>query len=315
MSRQALPFKTFSSGAEPDRPHELTLSALSKQGIDTQGLASKSLDDFADEHFDTVVVLCDKAQQAYRDWQGNSDEYLYWDIRDPRLIGGGCLRAGAGRAATIAVTSFWLETVLTATVALSLGRLAVGELAEVSLTIAPGETHCLSGPSGSGKSRLLRAVADLEPHDGKVWLGDIAQALLPAHAWRGRVMLVPADSHWWADTVDEHLPGARPADLEALGFTPEVLGWQVSRLSSGEKQRLALLRAISREPVALLLDEPTANLDDATTRRVEAWLMARIRERGWPVIWVAHDPGQIRRVADRHWRIEGSALVEVATWA
>lgn len=204
---------------------------------------------------------------------------------------------------------------MTTSPTLRLDGVTIGALASVSLTVAAGNIHCLSGPSGSGKSRLLRAVADLEPHDGQVWLGDIAQASLPAHAWRARVMLVPADSQWWADSVGEHLLQATPSDLEVLGFTPEVLEWQVSRLSSGEKQRLALLRAISREPSALLLDEPTANLDEVTTRRVETWLMARIRERGWPAIWVAHDPGQIQRVADCHWRIDESRLVEVATWA
>jgi len=204
---------------------------------------------------------------------------------------------------------------LTATHSLRLARLAVGELAEVSLIIAPGEVHCISGPSGSGKSRLLRAVADLEPHSGEVWLGDIAQASLPAHVWRGRVMLVPAESQWWEDSVGEHMTQDALTDLETLGFSPEVLGWQVSRLSSGEKQRLALLRAISRAPSALLLDEPTANLDEVTTRRIEAWLQSIIREHGWPVIWVAHDPGQIQRVADRHWRIEASGLVEVTRWA
>ncbi|WP_229333005.1 ABC transporter ATP-binding protein [Halomonas sp. KAO] len=198
--------------------------------------------------------------------------------------------------------------------ALSLERLAVGELADASLTIHAGEVHCLSGPSGSGKSRLLRAVADLEPHGGQVWLGDIAQSSLPAHAWRAKVMLVPAESQWWAERVGEHMPRPSDTDLEALGFTPEVLDWQVARLSSGEKQRLALLRAISREPAALLLDEPTANLDDATTRRIETWLSQRIRERGWPVIWVAHNPDQIARVAQRHWRIAGSELIEVAAW-
>ncbi|WP_299230886.1 ATP-binding cassette domain-containing protein [uncultured Halomonas sp.] len=197
---------------------------------------------------------------------------------------------------------------------LSLVRVGVGTLIEASLDIAPGEIHCLTGPSGSGKSRLLRAVADLEPHAGEVWLGDIAQSSLPAHAWRGRVMLVPAESQWWAERVGEHMLRPSDTDLEALGFTPEVLDWQVARLSSGEKQRLALLRAVWREPATLLLDEPTANLDDATTRRVETWLIQRIRDRGWPVIWVAHDPDQIARVAQRHWRIAGSELIEVTAW-
>jgi ArsR family transcriptional regulator, arsenate/arsenite/antimonite-responsive transcriptional repressor / arsenate reductase (thioredoxin) len=80
-------FQAFSAGTEPDEPHALALAALEKQGIDTRGLASKPLDDFAGEHFDAVIVLCDKAQQACRDWPGESDQYLFWDIRDPRLIG------------------------------------------------------------------------------------------------------------------------------------------------------------------------------------------------------------------------------------
>ncbi|MDT8878541.1 ATP-binding cassette domain-containing protein [Halomonas saccharevitans] len=193
--------------------------------------------------------------------------------------------------------------------------LAVAELSPVTLTLPPGEILCLSGSSGSGKSRLLRAVADLEPHGGEAWLGKTAQASIAGHAWRARVMLVPAESHWWAESLGEHLPDARLDDLEALGFAPEVFDWQVARLSSGEKQRLALARALSREPSALLLDEPTANLDDATTRRVEAWLRARIRARGWPVIWVAHDPAQIARVADHHRRIVGHRLEEADEWA
>jgi ABC-type iron transport system FetAB ATPase subunit len=201
---------------------------------------------------------------------------------------------------------------LSADAALRLESLAVGELEPVDLTVAPVEILCLSGASGSGKTRLLRAIADLEPHDGEASLGEVAQSSLPAHEWRARVMLVPAESQWWADSVEEHFYGRAPDhdDLEALGFSSEVLGWQVSRLSSGEKQRLALLRALCRQPQALLLDEPTANLDDASTRRVEEWLLARVRERGWPVIWVAHDTPQIERVGDRHCHIEGGRLVE-----
>lgn len=201
---------------------------------------------------------------------------------------------------------------MSATDCLRLDRIAVGELAEVSLALEPGEIGCLSGASGSGKSRLLRAVADLEPHEGEVWLGGEAQRQTPGHAWRRQVMLVPAESHWWAETVGEHFaqkPGA--AELEALGLAREALAWQVGRLSTGEKQRLGLLRAVSRGPRALLLDEPTANLDDATAERIEAWLTARIRERGWPTLWVAHDHEQITRVASRHWRIASGRLEKV----
>ncbi|XKE44106.1 ATP-binding cassette domain-containing protein [Halomonas organivorans] len=197
-----------------------------------------------------------------------------------------------------------------ATHALHLEALAIGALTGIDLTIAPGEILCLSGASGAGKTRLLRAVADLEPHGGEVWLGERAQSSLPGHEWRRRVMLVPAESQWWAERVGEHFPRDEIAGLAALGFEREVLDWPVSRLSSGEKQRLALLRALARAPSVLLLDEPTANLDDASTRRVEAWLLARIREGGWPVIWVAHEPAQIARVATRHVRLERRRLVE-----
>lgn len=194
--------------------------------------------------------------------------------------------------------------------ALDIRELSCGMLRAVSLLIEPGRIVCLSGPSGSGKSRLLRAIADLDPHDGEVWLGTHCQVDTPAHCWRRWVMLVPAESQWWADTVGEHFLEPLPEGLAALGFTHEVLDWQVGRLSSGEKQRLALLRAISHEPRALLLDEPTANLDGETGRRLESWVRQLVRNEGLPVLWVAHDPVQIRRIADRHWRIVGDHLEE-----
>ncbi|OJA04946.1 arsenate reductase ArsC [Halomonas sp. QHL1] len=80
-------FEAFSAGSEPDEPHALTLEVLHKHGLPTEGLRSKSLDEFESETFDFVIILCDKAQQACRDWQGKAGEVLFWDIRDPRLIG------------------------------------------------------------------------------------------------------------------------------------------------------------------------------------------------------------------------------------
>lgn len=78
-------FEAFSAGVEPDRPHERTLEALQRVGIDIDGLASESIDAYADQHFDSVIILCEKAQQRCREWRGNTDELLFWDILDPRL--------------------------------------------------------------------------------------------------------------------------------------------------------------------------------------------------------------------------------------
>jgi len=190
-----------------------------------------------------------------------------------------------------------------------LENLSVGTLSNVSLTVPGGQVVCLSGPSGSGKSRLLRAVADLEPHGGRVSLGVTAQLDVPADQWRRRVMMVPADSQWWFDDVGSHFPDDAGTRLpSALGFPPEVMGWSVSRLSSGERQRLALWRALSLQPEALLLDEPTANLDSGSTEAIETWLLDEIRSRRIAVLWVAHDPGQIHRVADARYRIQGNTL-------
>lgn len=197
---------------------------------------------------------------------------------------------------------------------LRLENLSIGSLENVSITVSAGEVVCLSGRSGSGKSRLLRAVADLDAHGGSVWLGDTRQCAVPGHQWRRQVMMVPAESQWWAERVGDHFPVDVDAGshttlpLADLGLDESALEWSVSRLSSGEKQRLALLRAMALNPAALLLDEPTANLDADSVSLAERWLIREIAHRQLPVLWVAHDRDQIRRVAHRHFAIRGHTL-------
>jgi ABC-type sulfate/molybdate transport systems ATPase subunit len=191
---------------------------------------------------------------------------------------------------------------------LVLERLAAGDLQPLDLRVEPGEIVGLAGPSGSGKTRLLRAVADLEPHAGRARLGDVTRDAVPAHEWRRRVVLVPAESHWWHDTVGPHFPRGTRFLPSALDLRDDALDWTVDRLSSGEKQRLALARAMALIPEALLLDEPTANLDADSVARVEEWLTKFIRERGLPTLWVAHDGAQLERVADRRLVIVGDRV-------
>lgn len=166
-----------------------------------------------------------------------------------------------------------------------------------------GECVGLTGPSGSGKSLFLRAVADLDPHDGRVALDDVSAEAIPGHQWRRRVGLLPAESRWWADRVGDHFETTDERWLARMGFDPEVMDWTVSRLSSGERQRLGLLRLLAVRPQALLLDEPTANLDGDNVRRAERVIAEYRRMFAPPMLWVTHDPEQIRRVADRHLRL------------
>lgn len=189
-------------------------------------------------------------------------------------------------------------------------------LVPVSLSVGAGELVFVSGPSGSGKSLLLRAVADLDPHEGEVWLGSESRSAMSAPSWRRRVALLPAESFWWADAVGEHFPdrGARPsADLDRLladlGFEPEVRAWSVSRLSTGERQRLALVRLLAQRPEALLLDEATANLDPVNRGRVELAVQAYRTARDAAVLWVSHDPQQWERLGGRQLAIRDGRLV------
>ena len=178
----------------------------------------------------------------------------------------------------------------------------------VSFDVQAGEIVGISGKSGSGKSLLLRSIADLDVHSGGASLGEVDCAAMPAAEWRSKVAMLPAESRWWFSTVGEHFDSECVGLIERLGFVGDVLGWEISRLSVGERQRLALARLLARAPEVLLLDEPTANLDEAATGRVESV----VAESGLATLWVSHDEAQLERVAGRRYRMAGRNLEEVA---
>jgi ABC-type iron transport system FetAB ATPase subunit len=171
------------------------------------------------------------------------------------------------------------------------------------ITIAAGSCIALHGASGSGKTLLLRAIADLDEAEGEVWLDQQPRSGMSGPQWRRRVSYVAAESHWWSRWVREHAKAWRTPDLQTLGFGPEVLDWEVQRLSSGERQRLAIARVLAGSPAVLLLDEPTANLDQENARRVERLIEAWRRDTGGCVVWVSHDPAQRARVAKTQFEI------------
>ncbi|MDX1345216.1 MAG: ATP-binding cassette domain-containing protein [Sedimenticolaceae bacterium] len=188
--------------------------------------------------------------------------------------------------------------------------IATSHLDSVSLDISEGETVALHGQSGSGKSLLLRAIADLDEHSGEASLDETRCSSMPAPEWRRRVGYLPAETHWWAALVGEHFHERDSALVTALGLPAEVFEWEVSRLSTGEKQRLGIARLLDNRPDALLLDEPTANLDPEHTSKAEAVIRHYQAECGCPVLWVSHSPEQRHRIADRIFRIEQRRLVE-----
>ena len=195
---------------------------------------------------------------------------------------------------------------------LRLEDLQIADMEPVNLTIAPGTCIGLSGESGSGKTRLLRAIADLDEHDGQVYEEDVAQDQVKAHEWRRRVTLLPAESQWWFDTVAQHF-STHTKYIEALGFEPEVMNWHVSRCSSGEKQRLSILRSLAHCPRVILLDEPTANLDANNITRVEALIGNYLAKHNAIAIWVSHDASQLGRVSQQQYRLSGGQLQQVST--
>ena len=194
---------------------------------------------------------------------------------------------------------------------LTIKDLTIAHVGPINLELKPGEIVCLSGASGSGKSLMLKAIADIIPASGSLSLGDINSINVLAPIWRKQVALLPAESQWWHDTVGEHFKLAN-LDLELfqqLGFARDCLDWQTSRCSTGEKQRLALLRTLANKPKCLLLDEPTGSLDPDNTLVVEALLKTLATQQQIPILWVSHSHEQINRVANRHLVMREGKLV------
>jgi ABC-type cobalamin/Fe3+-siderophores transport system ATPase subunit len=195
-----------------------------------------------------------------------------------------------------------LPRIETETLAVARGGRVV--LRGIDLRVHAGEVTALVGPSGAGKSSLLRCIVRLdEPASGRVLVdGQDAAGLEPCDL-RRRVGLVaqapvmlPGDVR---GNLAYGLPG--PADLEgalaATGLDPSFMHRPARELSGGEAARVAVARALTREPVALLLDEPTAALDREAAAPVEA-LVRDLARRGLGILIVTHDEAQAERVAD-----------------
>lgn len=186
---------------------------------------------------------------------------------------------------------------------------------DLTLDLQLGECLALVGPSGVGKTQLLRCLALLDPlQAGELRLQGRSPGTWGTLAWRSRVSYLAQRPVPFPGTVEQNLREvfayAVHRDrrwrrdrvvqwLEHLGRPPSFLGLEAAHLSGGEAQLMALLRSLQLDPDVLLLDEPTASLDPAGTERWEELLLQWLGAAPRACLLVSHDEAQRRRLATR----------------
>jgi ABC-type lipoprotein export system ATPase subunit len=181
-------------------------------------------------------------------------------------------------------------------------NLRLPPLPSISFEVADGECLSVEGASGSGKTRSLRALADLDPVSGLVFLDGAERGETPAPQWRRLVRYLAAEPGWWTETPrGTFSAGAIESprlerQLANVGLIPDHLDRDIGQLSTGERQRLAFVRAVLDEPKVLLLDEPTAALDSESAALVEEQIQFQLHA-GRIVLIATHDAGLSQRLS------------------
>jgi tungstate transport system ATP-binding protein len=179
------------------------------------------------------------------------------------------------------------------------GPLAI--LSDISLDICPGKPMLLLGPNGSGKTTLLKLAMELlMPSAGRLTFAGRLQGVGSRRAivFQKPVMLRRSVAANVSFALAAASRSPKPAVVEHLLGQVGLAGFErrpARRLSGGEQQRLALARALARDPEVLFLDEPTASLDPAGTKGVED-IILRVARAGVKIVMSTHDLGQARRL-------------------
>jgi tungstate transport system ATP-binding protein len=205
-------------------------------------------------------------------------------------------------------------------VAVVVGDLTI--LSDISLTFADGPPTVLVGPNGCGKTTLLRLAMGLsQPSRGRVTWGGRTDALPTRRAivFQRPVMLRRSAAGniryaLKAAGVARAARAVRTAELLALVGLAELGQRPARKLSGGEQQRLALARALAKEPQVLFLDEPTASLDPAASKAVED-VIRTVAARGIKVVMATHDLGSAKRLAGEIVLLHRGRIVETAAAA
>jgi len=199
-------------------------------------------------------------------------------------------------------------------------------LEDISIEFPGGATTCVIGPSGSGKSTLLRCINRLETAEaGRIWLGadEVTAAGIDVDRLRARIGMVFQTFHLFphlsalqnvalALAQVRRMPKAQAEETARQRLAEVGLGGLESRrphqLSGGQQQRVAIARALAMQPKLMLFDEPTGNLDTASSRDVLA-VIRELNEQGRTIIIITHDP-EVAPVAKRTVHVRDGRLVE-----
>jgi thiamine transport system ATP-binding protein len=201
---------------------------------------------------------------------------------------------------------------------------AVTAVDAVSLTIPRGEVFALLGPSGSGKSSLLRAIAGLEPCTGEIAFDGESVMRMPPHKRRFALMFQDGQLFPHLDVAGNVGYALRIAGKPSQERVAELLdlvgltGFErrrVTDLSGGEQQRVALARSLAASPRLLLLDEPLSSLDRELRERLAGELRDILRAAGVTTILVTHDHDEAGVIADRIGILDAGRLVQTGTLA
>lgn len=211
------------------------------------------------------------------------------------------------------------------------GRTAVRALNDVSLHVVKGEVVLVMGPSGSGKTTLLQVIgALLRPNQGNIWvkglnITKLSERELPKIRIKSFGFVFQSPNLLSSLTALENvevalnLGGVKGKEAEAharmllekLGLGKR-LNHLPAKLSGGEQQRVAIARALANDPMTILADEPTANLDSKKGRMIMSLLRRIAKKEGRSVVIVSHDP-RIKDFADRMLWLE-DGRIKVRRW-
>ncbi|MBS3749618.1 MAG: ATP-binding cassette domain-containing protein [Candidatus Thermoplasmatota archaeon] len=198
-------------------------------------------------------------------------------------------------------------------------------LKNITFNIKKGEIVTIVGPSGGGKTTLLRCINRLiEPDNGCIIFNNQNITNMLPTALRKTVILVPQESVMFPGTVKDNISLALrihninndnkiSESLTDTGLPKTFLNKKAQQLSGGEKKRVSLARALALSPTILLLDEPTTGIDPKNLHTVEQRIIRFTKQRNLTALWVTHDVSQAKRVSDRIANLKQGQITTITT--